>query len=355
MSVRRRLVIAVAAVLAAGAAAAAATGFDAGLWGGDRDPASGEAPPAKTAEVTRQTLVDTQAESGELGYGESAKVSGRLGGTVTALPAVGSIVRRGQALYRVDDLPVVLLYGTLPAYRTLARGTEGADVLQFERNFAALGYSGFTVDDTYSAATATAVKEWQADLGLPETGKVDAGRVHYAPGAVRVDTQEVAVGDPAAPGSALITCTGSVRVITVELEVADQRLARTGAAVSVTLPSERSVPGRIAGVRTVVDEGEQGSQPTTKVKVTVSVADQKALAGWDNATARVAFTAAKRPDVLTVPVAALLALAEGGYGVEVVHGRSTRIVAVRTGMFASGRVEVSGGGLAEGTKVGMPS
>jgi hypothetical protein len=54
-------------------------------------------------------------------------------------------------------------------------------------------------------------------------------------------------------------------------------------------------------------------------------------------------------------VAALLALAEGGYGVEVVDGASTRIVAVETGLFAGGQVEVSGGGLAEGTVVGVPS
>jgi hypothetical protein len=59
--------------------------------------------------------------------------------------------------------------------------------------------------------------------------------------------------------------------------------------------------------------------------------------------------------VLTVPVAALLALAEGGYGVQVVGGGTTRIVAVQTGLFAGGRVEVTGDGLAEGQTVGVPS
>ena len=58
--------------------------------------------------------------------------------------------------------------------------------------------------------------------------------------------------------------------------------------------------------------------------------------------------------MLTVPVAALVALAEGGYGVEVVDGRRTRYVAVETGLFAGGRVEVTGDGLAEGMTVGMP-
>ena len=103
------------------------------------------------------------------------------------------------------------------------------------------------------------------------------------------------------------------------------------------------------------DNGPAGSEVVTVIKVTVAVADQKAFAGLDEASIDVAFTASRRENVLTVPVAALLALAEGGYGVEVVDGSATRIVAVRTGLFARGRVEVSGGGLAEGMTVGMPS
>jgi hypothetical protein len=38
-----------------------------------------------------------------------------------------------------------------------------------------------------------------------------------------------------------------------------------------------------------------------------------------------------------------------------VDATTTRIVAVKTGLFASGRVEVSGDGLTEGMTVGMPS
>jgi multidrug efflux system membrane fusion protein len=113
-----RVLAAGAAVLAVGAAAAAANGF--GLPGGEgQGAARSEAPPA-TATVTRQTLVDSQTEDGELGHGDTTTLSGRIAGTVTALPATGTTVKRGQALYRVDNTPVVLLYGSLPAYRTLA-------------------------------------------------------------------------------------------------------------------------------------------------------------------------------------------------------------------------------------------
>jgi hypothetical protein len=58
--------------------------------------------------------------------------------------------------------------------------------------------------------------------------------------------------------------------------------------------------------------------------------------------------------VLAVPVVALLALPKGGFGGEVVDGATTRIVPVRTGMFAAGRVEVRGKGIADGARVGVP-
>jgi hypothetical protein len=68
----------------------------------------------------------------------------------------------------------------------------------------------------------------------------------------------------------------------------------------------------------------------------------------------VTLVSAQATDVLSVPVAALVALAEGGYGVQVVDGSSARYVAVKTGMFASGRVEISGDGITAGTVVGVP-
>jgi peptidoglycan hydrolase-like protein with peptidoglycan-binding domain len=348
-----RVLVAVVVVLALGGGAAAAAGV--GLSGGGGSGSAHSSLPPATAKVTRQTLVDTQSESGDLGYGEEASLTGRLTGTVTGLPAAGSIVKRGEVLYRVDNAPVVLLYGSLPAYRALSPGTEGADVKQFEQNLYVLGYRGFTVGEKYSDTTATAVKKWQKALGLPQTGTVDLGRVVYTAGPVRVGTLKAAVGDPAQPGSALLTFTGTARVVTVELAVSDARLAHAGAAVGLKLPNGKTTTGKITRTLTVIKPAEGNNPATTKVDVFVSVDDESTLADLDQATVDVAFTASKRDNVLTVPVAALLALAEGGYGVQVVDGGATRIVAVQTGLFAGGRVEVSGDGLSEGQTVGMPS
>lgn len=347
MSRRRGYAAAAVVALTAGAAAAVVVGLP------DAQGPAEASTPLITAVVKRQTLVDTETSDGELGYGDTTAQACRLSGTVTALAAQGATVTRGKALYRIDDDPVVLLYGSLPAYRTLSSGDTGRDVKQFEKNLWALGYRGFTVDRDYTSATASAVRDWQDDLGLDETGTVDPARIVYAPGAVRVDSRSAAPGAAAQPGTALLETTGTGRVVSVTLDIADQRLARKGAAVRVTLPDDKEVRGTITEIETVVTPADERQEASTSLTVTIAFAT--APAGLDQASVRVAFTASRRPDVLTVPVTALLALAEGGYGLQVVDGGATRITAVETGLFADGRVEVSGDGIADGTTVGMPS
>ncbi|MGV9778074.1 efflux RND transporter periplasmic adaptor subunit [Streptosporangium sp. NPDC003464] len=314
--------------------------------------------PPKTAGVTRQTLVDTQSADGELGYGPATTATSRLSGTLTRLPDTGDRITRGRALYEVDDRPVTLMYGALPAYRALSQGVEGPDVKQLERNLKALGYRGFTVDEEYTYATAEAVMRWQEDRGLEETGTVELGRVVFAPHAVRVESLQAGEGDLTAPGGKVLAYTGTTRAVTVELDTADQRLAKKGAKVTVTLPDDTTVRGRVDEVTTVIEPGDgQGGDAQTKVEVVVGLTGRnarKAVGAYALASVDVSFTAGTRKNVLTVPVAALLALQEGGFGVEVVKGSTSTYVPVRTGLFSGGRVEISGDGITEGTAVGMP-
>src|SRR4029450_746980 len=128
-------------------------------------------------------------------------VAARGDGTVTSLPATGSTVTRGKAIYRLGNKPVTLLYGTLPAYRTLRPGVEGSDVKQFEKNLWALGYRGFTVDDEYTSATADAGEEGRGDHGLRETGTVETSQITYAAGPVRIDSHSAEIGAVVQPGT----------------------------------------------------------------------------------------------------------------------------------------------------------
>lgn len=350
---KKRVLVAGLAVLVAGGAAAAV--LFTRPQESTADDSAADLPPGR-AEVTRQTLHDSYTADGELGYGTTTAAVSRLSGTLTSVPDSGTGVARDQALYSVDGQPVVLMHGAMPAYRPLSVDTEGPDVRQLEENLAALGYTGFTVDEEFTSSTADAVERWQEDLGLDETGVVELGRVVFAPSDVRVDGVTAGTGQPVRPGDTVLTYSGTAKAVTVELEAADQRVAAKGAAVEVTLPDDTKVAGTVERVSTVIEPAAgQGQEPTTKVEVVVALADQQAAAAYALASVDVTFVAQERADVLTVPVAALLALSEGGYGVEVVDGDRSRYVPVKTGLFADGRVEISGDGIAEGMTVGMAS
>ncbi|TMR22389.1 HlyD family efflux transporter periplasmic adaptor subunit [Nonomuraea turkmeniaca] len=347
----RRTTGVVAGVLSAGAVAAAITVFN--LPVAEESPSSANSTPVSTVEIAKLTLVDRENHDGTLGHGDTTSISSRGDGTVTRLPAEGATVTRGKAIYHLDNKPVTLLYGSLPAYRTLSTGVKGADVKQFEQNLRALGYRGFTVDSTYSWATASAVKHWQDDLGLTEIGAVDPSQIVYAAGAVRVDSLSTQVGTVVGPGATVAKVTGTSPLATVRLDTSSGRLAKKGATVQVTLPNGKIAPGKIIKVATVVSQGENGEADTTRIQVTIRFTS--AVKSMGAAAVTVAFTAGERPNVLAVPVAALLALAEGGYGVQIVDGSTTRIVAVETGLFADGKVEITGNGLQAGMKVAVPS
>jgi peptidoglycan hydrolase-like protein with peptidoglycan-binding domain len=158
-----------------------------------------------TAAVTRRTLSESSTVNGTLGYGMALELYDRLGGTFTWLPSVGAVIGRGGTLWRIDDAPVVLMYGAVPAYRTLKQGvSDGADVTELNQNLIDLGFDPYGAigdEESFTEATTAAVKRWQKAEALPETGEVELGRVVFAPSARRVTDVKVALGqDP--PGAA---------------------------------------------------------------------------------------------------------------------------------------------------------
>jgi peptidoglycan hydrolase-like protein with peptidoglycan-binding domain len=339
-----------AAVVVVGAGGVAAFGFG----GSDPAPPPATGLPPGTAKVIATTLTSTERVAGTLGYGTASPVMRSAPGTVTWLPAAGQVVTRGKTVYSIDDKPVPAIYGSVPPYRTLRSGVSGNDVKQLEENLKALGYSGFTVDNDYTSATASAVKEWQEDMGRQETGTVEASDVVVVPGDVRVAELKAQVGGPAS--GQVLTYTGTTKTVTVALDVAKQHLVSQGITATVTLPDGKTVAGNVTSVGTVATAkpAQQGTSTTSTIEVVVALADQAATGTLDAAPVDVTLVSSKRENVFAVPVGALVALAEGGYGVQVVDGTTTRYVAVQTGMFADGKVEISGQGISAGTVVGVP-
>ncbi len=356
----RRRVRVVALGLAAGMLATAVLYVVPRAAGGDDKAAETDQPATGTATVTRQDLVARTEMDGTLGYSGQLSVLGHLQGTVTALPAVGTVIERGQSLYSVENRPVLLLYGDLPAWRSLVAGmSAGPDVRQLEQSLVAMGHATeaeLTVDETFTPATAAAVKRWQKALGVEQTGSVELGQAVFLPGAIRVAEVKAEKGGSAAPGSPVFTGSTTTRVVNVDLEASKQSLVKVGDKVEVKLPGGRTTTGVVASVGSVAQTKGQGESAKQVISVTVTLDDPSATGSLDQAPVRVGVTSDSRKGVLAVPVNALLALAEGGYGVRVLDGSPTgRIVAVQTGLFARGQVEVSGDGLVEGLSVEVPA
>ncbi|KAA1428766.1 peptidoglycan-binding protein [Nocardioides antri] len=311
-----------------------------------------------TAPVERGDLVMTETLDGTLGYADQRPITGKVAGTITGLPAKGAVVRRGQGLYAVDGQSIFLMYGKVPAYRTITVGSEGDDVLQLERNLRAMGYGeDLEVDQTYTSYTASAVRDWQEDEGLSETGEITWGSVVFEPGPVRVADHETTVGSGTGPGQPVITASGLGRVVNVDLPVEQRSLARKSAEVQVTLPDGQTAAGRVTSVGNVAKTsgGEQGEEEETTIEVNIDLVEPGAAGNLDAAPVDVTFQSERRKDVLSVPVNGLMALPEGGYAVVVVENGASRTVKVELGVFAAGRVEVTGPGLQAGMDVEVPA
>lgn len=273
----------------------------------------------------------------------------------TMLPPVGRIVRRGEPLYAIDGQPTLLLYGATAASRAFQPGmSPGPDVAELNAN---LGLSG----DQFTGATQSAIEALQAKRGLPVTGKLLLGAVVFEPSAVRVTSVTPTVGGPVQAGPVL-GVTSTKRIVTIALDAAAQTSIRVGDPVEITLPDNSTTPGHVSFVGTVATtpsdsgNGNGDSSPTIEVDVTP---DHPAATGrLDQAPVNVSITTDTVHNVLVVPVNALLALAGGGYALEVVGAGGARTLeAVQLGLFddADGLVQVTGAAVHAGQRVVVPS
>jgi multidrug efflux pump subunit AcrA (membrane-fusion protein) len=266
--------------------------------------------------------------------------------------------------------PVSLFYGEEISWRTIDMGSSpGSDIRQLEENLAALGFDpdgAMVVDDTFDEATEQAVMRWEESLATTVDGSVAASDLLYSPGPAKAGpaAEGVKPGMTVNTGSQLLALvpvsrvaldlTGNERVestqkIVLQLPVDDRDLIEEGSAVVVELADGSELDAVVSTIGAPVTS-ESGSTAEAIVVPTEVIDDT-----WAGTNVTVHVTSDLAQQVLTVPVSALLALVEGGYAVEVVEaGDSTRLVAVETGMFAAGLVEISGEGLSEGLKVVVP-
>ena len=149
--------------------------------------------------------------------------------------------------------------------------------------------------------------------------------------------------------------------VVFQVDATDQETVTLGKNVEIELPTDERVPTVITFIDQVVTQTQAGDF----IEVVLEVLNPEEVEAYDQAPVKVFLTTEVSENVLYVPVNALLALAEGGYALEVYEGVvegstfegesgvDTTYVAVEIGVFTDGFVEVIGN-IQEGQLVVVP-
>ena len=169
------------------------------------------------------------------------------------------------------------------------------------------------------------------------------------------------VGAAAALNTALYNISSIGIEVVFQVDATDQETVSLGDSVEIELPTNERVPTVITFIDQVVTQTQAGEF----IEVTLEVLNPEEIEAYDQAPVKVFITTEISQNILYVPVNALLALAEGGYALEIYDGVieggtfqgesgiDTTYIAVEIGVFTNGFVEVTGN-ITEGQTVVVP-
>jgi len=281
-----------------------------------------------------------------------------LAGTVTTAPTAGAVLTPGSTLMKVDDQPVTVLRGALPAWRAFAPGMpDGADVRQLEQALRDAGFGPGWVDDHFTDVTESAVKRWQRSVDADPTGRVPLGAVVFLDADARVGTALVARGDLLTAGAKVVTLARNDRVVTATMTPTDAARVRPDLVATVTMPDGSTAKGTVRSVgapapASTDDEGatDPDGEDPSKVEVVIGL---DATDGPDDVEVRVQIEAPGIAGSVVVPVEAVLATGSDAYAVQVLRAGRVRSQPVELGTTADGSVAITKG-LTGGEHVVVP-
>ncbi len=314
-------------------------------------------PPQQVAAEATYVLV--AAQDGEVGQSVSTVVTAtwparnvaanQSDGTITRLLVDrGDRVQAGDVLYRVDERPVAVLEGSVPAFRSLQTGVVGADVRQLSNFLVNKKYLGAKTS-TYSNAVQQAVRAWQRSLGVKQTGQVQRGDVVFVktlPMRVALDSK-FAVGEQVSVGAPSIQAFAGAPVFTAQYSDFQAKQVAEGMPVIVQSGSQ-AWNGSLGALKVAAD----GS-----VTASVEGNDGTALCGTQcskvplSGTAQLRGTTEVQKTVrgVVVPLAALITDADGSTAVIAADGQRLPVTVLAR---ARGMAVVQG--VRAGTSVRVP-
>lgn len=161
-------------------------------------------------------------------------VANSRAGTLTSLCEPGEF-GPGDEVYRVDNHPVRILASPIPFYRTLSVRAKGDDVRAVNSLLAELGYGTDPESDTFTDATRRGVVAWQADLGIEQTGVLEADEliaVDSLPMNLSCET-DVRTGDRLSGGEQIVEGKSAIPEFSMELTQQQAELIPPGATMMV--------------------------------------------------------------------------------------------------------------------------
>lgn len=253
------------------------------------------------------TFTFATVEPGEVGssinlnsiaeWAPTAVGSNQASGIITSVKvAPGDEVVQGSTLYLVNQRPVVVAQGSVPAFRALGNGAEGEDVAQLQGMLQALGYFSGSVDGKAGYRTVSSIRAWQKAMGVAETGTVELGDVIFVPTLptrITLDGEVIARGKPVAGGEPVLLGLPQSPLFTLPVTEAQSAMIPTGTPVQITSP-EGNVWEALAGDRA-------SDAQSQAVVVTLSGAEEQVVCADECSEVPVTGEALLPSRVVTVP------------------------------------------------------
>ncbi|MEQ1703126.1 MAG: peptidoglycan-binding protein [Ilumatobacteraceae bacterium] len=256
---------------------------------------------------------------------------------VTGVVNVGDEIGSGDVLYTVESSPVVALAGALPAWRTMNRNSaDGLDIAQLEAALVALGYDpdgDVAVDQEWDSDTTAVVRRWQSGLRLDDTGTVTA--------------TSVSVGDEVQDGSSVLSLSGTVQQVIIEVPEELQANVTPSMAVDIA-----GTPGTVQRLRSAAatDAGTEG------VTVQAVIVPDARLTSPVGSVVKVTISYSVATDQLVVATEAIVSRLDGGYAVEVADADGAHsFVPVDVVAVSGNRSAITGDGIIESMTVLAPA
>lgn len=316
-------------------------------WGRFSSSSGDRERPLVTAPVERRTLQQSIVTRGSVTYPSLGQAVAVAPGRVTSIDvATGKVVDAGTQLLSVNGRPLIAIQGSLPFWRELSSGDEGADVRQLEAALEAEGLDPGNVDDLFTFTTTAALRDWQAKHGFPDDGIFRPGDAAPGQWPARAGTIRVTVGEFVATGQPLVGLTSGTMEVLAQLTPTQRVRVKEGVAVEVEVTGNRSVVRGTLGVpreapATAAVPGVAAQDQTSYVAPVKLDAPVQAV---DGSQAQVTILLAEVPAALVVPLAAIVMDGGGAPAVQVYGADGvTRLVPVTTGLSEGAFIEIRSG------------